>query len=139
MSGDLIPAAGSGGVVNPDAVAYGLLVQDLQEAGARLAGLAEQVRVSYRYVERCADGVDQLADQMEGLAVDVDTLGEHREAAMVMRSVLAHAEDMASGMEDLATGFAATADAHRGDYGSVADTATSMTAPMADAGFYSNR
>jgi methyl-accepting chemotaxis protein len=139
MSAEMIPAAGVGGVANPDAVAYGLLVQGLKEAGARLAGLAEQVRVSYRYVERCAEGVDQLADQMQELTVDVDTLGEHREAANLMRSVLSSAEDMAAGIEDLSTAFAATADAHQGDYGSVAAAATSMTAPMADAGFYSNR
>jgi methyl-accepting chemotaxis protein len=139
MSGEMVPATRPG-EVNIDAnVAYGIVVQGLNEAGNRLAGLAEHVRETYRYVERCAAGVDQLADQMQGLAVDTDTVAEHREAAVVMRSVLEAAEQMAAGVEDLAAAFSSAASAHEADYGSVAAAATSMTVPMADARFYSHR
>ena len=138
MSGALTPARGAAAVSGGD-VAYGLVVSGLSDAGSQMAGLAERVRLAFRYVERCAAGVDQLADHMDGLTVDGDTVSEHREAASVMRSVLAAAEQMAAGVEDLAGGFSHAAAAHQGDYGSVAAAATSMTVPMAEAGFYSNR
>lgn len=122
-----------------EAVTYSVVVAELAIAGVRLAGLGESVRSTYRYIERCARGVDRLADQMAGLTVDADTVAEHHQAAAVMRSVLAEAESMAAHLEDLSTLFNHTADAHRGDYGTVADTANNMTVPMADAEFYSNR
>lgn len=139
MSGALIPSGGAAVASGDAAATYGLVVSGLTEAGSQMAGLAERVRVAFRYVERCAAGVEMLADQMQGLTVDTDTVSEHRDAAMAMRSVLAAAEQMAAGVEDLAGLFSATAAAHQGDYGSVAAAATSMTVPMADAGFYSNR
>jgi hypothetical protein len=139
MSGVLTPAGGTAIASGDAAATYGLVTSGLSDAGSQLAGLAERVRQAWRYVERCAAGVEQLADHMDGLAVDGDTIGEHHEAAAVMRSVLAAAEQMAAGMEDLADSFSATAEAHQGDYGSVAAAATSLTVPMAEAGFYSNR
>lgn len=131
-------AAETGGVIST-IVAYGIVLAGLTAAGIRLAGLSERVRSTYRYVERCADGVDQLADQMAGLAVDVGTVAEHHDAATVMRSVLADAEAMAEATEDLSVMFGQTASAHQADYGTVAAAAQSMTVPMADAEFYSNR
>ncbi|MGP4030218.1 hypothetical protein [Actinomadura sp. 3N407] len=127
------------GNVLSDAVTYTIVIGQLAIAGARLAWLSESVRSTYRYVERCARGVDRLADQMAGLAVDADTVAEHHDAAAVMRSVLSDAEDMAASLEDLSTLFGHTADAHRADYGTVADAANNMTVPMAEAEFYSNR
>ncbi|MFC7734219.1 hypothetical protein [Actinomadura keratinilytica] len=128
----------AGGVI-ADAVTYVAVVTELAVAGFRLAGLSESVRSTYRYVERCARGVDRLADQMAGLAVDADTVAEHHEAAAVMRSVLEAAEAMASSLEDLSTLFGHTANEHVTDYGTVADAAQSMSVPMAEAEFYSNR
>ena len=122
-----------------EAVTYVAVVTELAVAGFRLAGLSDAVRDTYRYVERCARGVDRLADQMAGLAVDGDTVAEHHEAAAVMRSVLEAAESMAASVEDLSMLFTHTAEAHKADYGTVADAAQSMSVPMAEAEFYSNR
>lgn len=138
MSGALSPTGGAAAVSGGD-VAYGLVVAGLNDAGSQMAGVAERVRLAFRYVERCAAGVEALADQMQGLTVDTDTVSEHLEAASAMRSVLAAADEMAARVEDLAGAFSHAAAAHQGDYGSVAAAATSMTAPMADAGFYANR
>ncbi|MFI6513641.1 hypothetical protein ACIBCT_39060 [Streptosporangium sp. NPDC050855] len=130
--------ADSGGVLET-VVRYGIVIAQLAAAGIRLAGLSEQVRATYRYVEGCATSVDRLAEQMAGLTVDRDTVGEHHQAATVMRAVLADADAMAAAVEDLATLFGQTAAAHEADYGSVASAATAMPVPMADAQFYSNR
>ncbi|MFE3454998.1 hypothetical protein ACFXJ8_39350 [Nonomuraea sp. NPDC059194] len=130
--------AATGGVLET-VVRYGIVIAQLTAAGLRLRGLSQQVRSTYRYVEGCSDSVDRLADQMAGLAVDRDTVNEHHQAALVMRSVLGHAEAMAAATEDLATLFGAAAAAHQADYGTVADAANHMPVPMAEAEFYSNR
>jgi hypothetical protein len=130
--------AAAGGVLET-VVRYGIVIVQLAIAGARLRGLSEQVRGTYRYVEGCSASVDRLADQMAALEVDVDTVSEHRDAAIVMRGVLAHAEAMAETTEDLAALFTEASDAHQADYGSVAEAARSMPVPMANAEFYSNR
>jgi Fe-S cluster assembly scaffold protein SufB len=130
--------AATGGVLET-VVSYGIVIVQLAAAGIRLRGLSEQVRATYRYVEGCSASTDRLAEQMAGLAVDVDTVSEHHQAAAVMRSVLAHAEAMATATEELASLFGQTAAAHQADYGTVADTAANMPVPMADAQFYSNR
>lgn len=128
----------TGGVIET-VVRYGIVIAQLTMAGIKLRGLSQQVRSTYRYVEGCSTSVDRLAEQMASLNVDRDTVGEHHQAAAVMRSVLAEAEAMAADTEDLATLFGQAADAHQGDYGTVADAATHMPVPMADAEFYSNR
>jgi hypothetical protein len=128
----------AGGVIS-DIVTFGIVVVQLAAAGWKLAGLSESVRSTYRYIERCARGVDRLADQMAGLQVDSDTVAEHHDAATVMRSVLVEAEAMAAHLEDLSTLFDHTSQAHQADYGSVAEAANSMSVPMAEAEFYSNR
>lgn len=143
---EIEPAQGStggalekAGAVIGDLVTYAIVIAEMTAAGARLMWLSDSVRETYRYVERCATGVDRLAEQMAGLAVDADTVGEHHQAAAVMRSVLATAEEMANSVEDLSTLFHHTSEAHQADYGTVADTAQNMTVPMAEAEFYSNR
>jgi|SRR5690606_6887667 len=130
--------AAAGGVIET-VVTYGIVVVQLAAAGLKLRGLSERVRETYAYVEGCSTSVDRLADQMAALAVDIDTISEHRTAAAVMRSVLADAEAMAAATEDLASLFEETAAAHQADYGPVADAARAMPVPMADAQFYSNR
>lgn len=143
--GELVPEQNTGGALEKagavliDAVSYAIVLTQLTAAGARLMWLSDSVRETYRYVERCASGTDRLAEQMAGLAVDVDTVSEHHQAAAVMRSVLATAEEMAASLDDLSGLFHHTSDAHRTDYGPVADAAQNMTVPMAEAEFYSNR
>lgn len=130
--------ASAGGVITT-VVQYGIVVAQLIAAGIKLRGLSEQVRGTYRYVEGCSASVDRLADQMAGLTVDRDSIGEHHQAAAVMRGVLADAEAMAAATEDLAGMFDATAAAHERDYGPVAEAIHAMPVPMANAEFYSNR
>ncbi|GAA1401533.1 hypothetical protein GCM10009639_43930 [Kitasatospora putterlickiae] len=129
---------GAGGAL-ADAVRFGIVVAQLAIASVKLAFLSERVRATYRYVEDCARSVDRLADQAAALNVDRDTVGEHRDAATVMRAVLEEAEAMAQATEDLSTLFQATADAHEADYGPVAEAADAMPVEMADREFYSNR
>ncbi|MCG6496637.1 hypothetical protein [Kitasatospora sp. A2-31] len=122
-----------------EGVRYGIVLAGLGAAAWSLRGLSERVRDTYRYIEDCSTSVDRLADQMAGLTVDPDTVGEHHQAAAVMRSVLADAEAMASAVEDLAVLFDQTAAEHQADYGTVAEAANAMPVEMAEAEFYSNR
>lgn len=121
------------------AVAYGMVISGLQDVAGQLIVASEQVRTTYNYVEQCADGTDQIADQMARLTVDRDTVGEHRDAAALMRAALGQADTVAAAFEALSAAFARTAGAHRGQYGAVAATAQTMAVPMANASFYANR
>ena len=144
-SGGVVQSAGAvlatAGAAVATVARYGIVIAQLTVAGARLRGLSEEVRSTYKYVEGCSRSVDRLAEQMASLQVDTDTVAEHHEAAAVMRSVLEEAEAMAAATEDLAALFEQTSDAHQADYGSVAEAAQSMPGgiDMAEASFYSNR
>ncbi|MFF0415614.1 hypothetical protein ACFYUY_34950 [Kitasatospora sp. NPDC004745] len=122
-----------------DAVSYGIVVTQLAIAAVRLAHLSEKVTGTYEYIESCADSVQRLADQAAGMNVDRDTVGEHRDAATVMLSVLDEARDMAQATEDLSTLFQQTADAHEADYGPVDDAIAAKEGELADREFYANR
>lgn len=135
-AGAIITATGE---VITEAVRYGIVITQLTAAGVQLALLSDQVTSTYEYIEKCAASADDLADQAEALNVDRDTIGEHRDAATVMRSVLADAQTMANRLAELSTSFRATADAHETDYGPVAEAANAMPVEMADRTFYSNR
>ncbi|MDH6709865.1 hypothetical protein P3T27_006614 [Kitasatospora sp. MAA19] len=149
--GSQTPARGSGlaastgralaaaGEMIHDAVQYTVVVGQLAIAAVRLARLSDQVTGTYKYVEGCAKSVQRLADQAAGMDVDRDTIAEHRDAAMVMLSVLAEAEAMAAATADLSTAFQATADAHEADYGPVDEAAANKEGQMAVREFYSNR
>lgn len=130
--------AATGGVIDT-VVKYTIVVAQLAWAGIKLRGLSEQVRSTYRYVEGCSSSVDRLAEQMSKLLHEGDTVAEHHQAAAVMRSVLAAAEEMAASTEDLAATFEQTAADHQADYGPVADAIHSMPVPMPEAEFLSNR
>ncbi|MEU8967025.1 hypothetical protein AB0C89_35750 [Streptomyces sp. NPDC048491] len=132
-------AAAVAGEVIAEGVRYTIVLAQLTIAGARLRGLSEHVRSTYRYVEGCAKSVDRLADQMSGLKVDSGTVSEHQEAAGIMRGVLDEAEAMAAATEDLSTLFDETADAHAADYGPVAEAFHAMPVDPAESEFYSNR
>nr|WP_107908862.1 hypothetical protein [Streptomyces chartreusis] len=133
----------SGGFVS--AVAYGVqftvMVAKLAAAGLALRGVGARVRETYKYIGDCAKGVDHLANLAANLhpAVDRDTVGEHRDAAQVMRGSLARAQRMANTVDELSVMFDQAKAAHEGDYGAVNDVATSMTVPMANRNFYRNR
>ncbi|MFG2394601.1 hypothetical protein ACIP46_35850 [Streptomyces lavendulae] len=122
-------------------VRYGIVVAQLTAASITMAGLSEQVRSAFAYVDDCAQSVYKLADQAAALSVDQSTVNEHREAATVMRSCRNEAEAMAVECEEMATLFRATADGHVADYGLIADVANNMpgSIEMADRTFYSNR
>jgi hypothetical protein len=132
----VIQAASS---VIAEGVRYGVVLVQLTAAGVQLAHVSATVRATYKYVEGCSTSVDRLADQAAALNVDGDTVGEHRDAATVMRSVLEEAEAMAAELDELSTLFTETSDAHQADYGTVADAANNMDVEMADREFYSNR
>lgn len=140
---DLVPrtagVVAAAGAVVAEGVRYGVVLVQLTAAGAQLAHVSAQVRATYKYVENCSSSVDRLADQAAALNVDKDTVGEHRDAATTMRSVLEEAEAMAAELDELSTLFTETAEAHQADYGTVADAANSMDVEMADRTFYSNR
>lgn len=136
QTGTAVAASGS---VIETVVRYTIVIAQLTMAGIKLRGLSEQVRDTYRYVEGCSRSVDRLADQMASLTVDRDTVGEHHQAAAVMRSVLAEADAMAADTADLSTMFEQASADHQADYGPVADATHTMPVPMADASFYSNR
>ncbi|MFD5463333.1 hypothetical protein ACFWIQ_10985 [Kitasatospora sp. NPDC127059] len=135
-AGAVLATAGRG---LTEAVRYGIVIAQLTATGVKLALVADVVTSAYKYVEKCAASVDRLADQAAALAVDRDTVGEHHDAAAVMRSVLEEAEAMAADLADLSTAFHATAAEHEADYGSVAEAANAMPVEMADRTFYSNR
>ncbi|MFG3223073.1 hypothetical protein [Streptomyces sp. NPDC048185] len=142
-AGAVASAAGKAAVVTgavlAEGVRYGVVIVQLTMAGARLRGLSEQVRSTYRYVEGCSKSVDRLADQMSGLKVDSGSVAEHHEAAAVMRSVLEEAEAMAAATEDLSALFDQTAAEHQADYGAVAEAFHAMPVEPAESEFYSNR
>ncbi|MFF4120127.1 hypothetical protein ACFY0P_42740 [Streptomyces sp. NPDC001714] len=122
-----------------EGVRYGILLVQLTAAGVALGYLSEAVRSAYRYVEGCAASVDRLADKAASLHVDGDVVAAHRDAAAVMRSVLEEADAMAEAASDLSVMFQETADAHRADYGPVADAMNSKEGQVADREYYSNR
>ncbi|WP_331761848.1 hypothetical protein [Streptomyces sp. NBC_01546] len=142
---DLVPVIGGAlqktGSVIVGAVRFGIVVAQLTAASATMAGLSNQVRSTFKYVEDCANSVDKLADLAASKAVDQSTVNEHREAATVMRSCKDEAEAMAVECEEMSTLFHSTADGHIADYGAVADAANNMPdgIEMADRTFYSNR
>ncbi|MFI5526872.1 hypothetical protein [Streptomyces platensis] len=143
VAGTVAGAAGKAAAVTGSVIAegvrYGVVIAQLTIAGARLRGLSEQVRSTYRYVEGCSKSVDRLADQMAGLKVDHDSVAEHHEAASVMRGVLEEAEAMAAATEDLSALFDQAAAEHQADYGPVAEAFHAMPVDPAESEFYSNR
>lgn len=129
---------GNGGVIYT-IVRYAVLRAQFAAAAWRLNEVADYVDGTYNYIEECADSVLRVADQMAHLTVDPDTTSEHRQAAAVMKGILADAKALVDGKRDLAVLFERTREAHETDYGPVADTIQAMPVPMADAEFYSNR
>lgn len=127
------------GVAAHDVVRYGTLLIRLAAAGVALRRMGHVADETFRYIEDCAASVDRLADQAAALNVDPATIGEHRDAAAVMRAALAEATAMAAECEEMGTLFDQAKAAHEADYGSVAEAANAMPVDMADRTFYSSR
>ncbi|MFF4346782.1 hypothetical protein [Streptomyces sp. NPDC001530] len=140
---DVVPATkgvlAAAGSVIAEGVRFTILVVQLAAAGMQLRHLAGLANSTFGYVEDCASNVDQLAETAASLNVDADTVGEHHQAATVMRSALAHARSMEAAALEMSTLFQQASDDHQADYGPVAATANAMPVPMADRSFYSNR
>ncbi|MFJ9662896.1 hypothetical protein ACIRPR_33715 [Streptomyces griseoflavus] len=131
-SGNFVSAAAYG-------VQFTVMVVKLAAAGLALRGVGARVRSTYKYIGDCAKSVDHLANLAAKLSVDPDTIGEHRDAATVMRASLARAQRMANTVDEMSVMFDQAKAAHQGDYGAVNDAATSMPVPMANRNFYRNR
>jgi hypothetical protein len=131
--------SGDGGGVIYTIVRYAFLRAQFAAASWQLNRVADHIDGTYDYIEECADSVLRIADQMARLTVDPDTTGEHRQAAAIMKGILADAKALVAGKRDLAVLFETTREAHETDYGPVADTIAAMPVPMAEAEFYSNR
>jgi hypothetical protein len=131
-SGNFVSAAAYG-------VQFTVMVVKLAAAGLALRGVGARVRSTYKYIGDCAKSVDHLANLAAKLSVDPDTIGEHRDAATVMRASLARAQRMANTVDEMSVMFDQARAAHQGDYGAVNDAATSMSVPMANRNFYRNR
>ncbi|MEU4235379.1 hypothetical protein AB0F17_64860 [Nonomuraea sp. NPDC026600] len=128
-----------GGSLMPRLVRYGILLVQLGYAAVRLSGLSERIRATYAYVEGCAASVLQTADQMAGLEVDDDTVGEFRDAAAVMVGALDDAAAMAEATEEMSVLFTEARDGHESDYGGVVEAIRTKSGRMARSEFYSNR
>lgn len=121
------------------ATTYASVREELRWAGGVMATLSEMVQATCRHVERCARGVDRLADQMEALEVDAETVTEHRDAAEVMRKVLEIANVLGPTMQDVRAQADAVVKAHEREYGSIVEQARAVADVAAKSAFYSNR
>ncbi|PBC72392.1 hypothetical protein BX261_7266 [Streptomyces sp. 2321.6] len=119
-----------------DGVTYTVATAKLGLASAAMLALSESVRGAYTYVEGCAASVDQLADTASTLWVEGAVVDAHRDAATMMRGVLADAESLANEAAEMAADFKAAKEGHEADYGPVAEE---MANKPTDRTYYSNR
>ena len=104
-----------------------------------MLSLNQAVKGAYSYIESCAKSVDSLAETAARLDVDDSVTSAHRDAAGVMRSVLADAEALADEAADMASNFEAAADDHQADYGPVNESMVNKPGSKADRTYYQNR
>ncbi|MEU9535877.1 hypothetical protein AB0D00_26660 [Streptomyces sp. NPDC048213] len=119
-----------------DGITYTVATAKLGMASIAMFALSEAVRGAYNYVEDCAQSVDMLADTASALWVEGDVVNAHRDAAGVMRGVLADAESLANEAEEMAADFKSAKQGHEDDYGPVAEL---MANKDTDRSYYSNR
>jgi len=122
-----------------DGVTYTIVTARLATASAAMLALSESVRGAYNYVEGCAKSVDNLAKTAAGLGVDDAVTSAHRDAAAVMRGVLADAEALAAESAEMARDFQQASSDHEADYGPVHEAMTTKPGAVADRTYYSNR
>ncbi|MFI5621492.1 hypothetical protein [Streptomyces sp. NPDC051567] len=122
-----------------DGVTYTVATARLGMASMAMLALSQAVRGTYTYVEDCARSVDTLADTASALWVEGAVVSAHRDAAAVMRGVLADAEALAIEAEEMARDFTAAKEGHEQDYGPVHDAMVAKQGAVADRTYYSNR
>ncbi|MFJ2589735.1 hypothetical protein [Streptomyces sp. NPDC087538] len=122
-----------------DGVTYTVATAKLGLASMAMLALSEAVRGAYNYVEDCAKSVDTLADTASAMWVSGAVVDAHRDAAGVMRGVLADAESLANEAEEMAGDFRAAKDGHEADYGPVHDAIVNKPGELATREYYSNR
>jgi hypothetical protein len=122
-----------------DGLTYTVIVVRLASASMSMMQLSQAVRGAYNYVEGCAKAVDNLADTASSLGGDDAVTSAHRDAATVMRGVLADAEALATEAEQMASDFQAAKSEHEDDYGPVHEAMTTKPGAVADRTYYSNR
>ncbi|MFE7113105.1 hypothetical protein ACFU98_42555 [Streptomyces sp. NPDC057575] len=122
-----------------DGVTYTVATAKLGMASLAMLALSEAVRGTYNYVEDCARSVDTLADTASTLWVEGAVVNAHRDAATVMRGVLADAEDLANEAAEMAGDFTAAKEGHEADYGPVHEVMAAKDGAVADRTYYSNR
>ncbi|WP_327332889.1 hypothetical protein [Streptomyces anulatus] len=119
-----------------DGITYTIATAKLGAASIAMFALSEAVRGAYNYVDDCARSVDTLADTASTLWVEGDVVNAHRDAAGVMRGVLADAESLANEAAEMAADFKLAKEGHEADYGPVAEL---MAGKPTDRSYYSNR
>lgn len=122
-----------------DGVTFAVIVVRLASASLSMFNLSRAVRGAFTYVEGCAKSVDHLAETAAGLDVDAAVVSAHRDAAAVMRGVLADAEALATEAAEMSADFQAAKDEHEADYGPVHEEMTHKPGAIADRTYYSNR
>ncbi|MGW0664547.1 hypothetical protein [Streptodolium elevatio] len=134
---DLVPVA-QATAQSADAGSYALLIERLRIASTAVGRLSDYANKIGEDVGEVAASVDRLAGIAASLNVDSDTVGEHHEAAVLMRQSREHARSLADAAADLSTLFHRAAENHQADYGRVVEVAQAMPVPMADRTFYAN-
>lgn len=122
-----------------DGVTFTIITARLATASAAMLALSHAVKGAYAYVEESAKEVDQRAEIAASLDVDDAVTSAHRDAATVMRDVLADADALATAAEEMAGAFQAARDGHEADYGPVQDAMTSKPGQIANRSYYQNR
>ncbi|MFC5170644.1 hypothetical protein [Streptomyces mutomycini] len=122
-----------------DGVTFTIIAVRLAAASVAMLALSEAVRGAYNYIEGCARSVDNLADTAAGLGVDDVVTGAHRDAAGIMRGVLAAAEDLSTEAAEMGRDFQNAKEGHEADYGPVHEAMTTKPGAVADRTYYSNR
>ncbi|MFF9070504.1 hypothetical protein ACF09E_34680 [Streptomyces sp. NPDC014891] len=122
-----------------DGVTFTIITARLATASAAMLALSHAVKGAYDYVEGCAKEVDQLAEIAASLDVDDAVTSAHRDAATVMRDVLADADALATAAEEMAGSFQAARDGHEADYGPVQEAMTSKPGQIANRLYYQTR
>ena len=122
-----------------DGVTFTIIAVRLAAASVAMLALSEAVRGAYNYIEGCARSVDNLADTAAGLGVDDAVVSAHRDATVIMRGVLAAAEDLSTEAAEMVRDFQNAKEGHEADYGPVHEAMTTKPGARADRTYYSNR
>lgn len=136
---DLVRAGAKVVEIFAEGITYTVATAKLGMASLAMLALSEAVRGTYTYVEDCARSVDTLADTASAMWVEGVVVDAHRDAAAVMRGVLADAEDLAVEAEEMARDFNAAKEEHEADYGPVHEAVVAKPGALAERTYYSNR